>query len=59
MNGKNHQEKRKAMVDGKNHQGKRRAMGDGKNPLTRIDLPSTLLVFIIPYVLQGDCVRFV
>lgn len=34
MNGKNHQEKRKAMVDGKNHQGKRRAMGDGKNPLT-------------------------
>lgn len=50
MNGKNHQERRKAMVDGKNHQGKRRAMGDGKNPLTRIDLPSTLLVFIIPYV---------
>lgn len=50
MNGKNHQEKRKAMVDGKNHQGKRRAMGDGKNPLTWIDLPSALLVFIIPYV---------
>ena len=59
MDGKNHQEKRKAMVDGKNHQGKRRVMGDGKNPLSRIDLPTILLVFIIPYVLQGDCVRFV
>lgn len=59
MNGKNHQDQRKAMVDGKNYQGKRRAMGDGKNPLTRIDLPSTSLVFMIPYVLQCDCVRIV